>query len=249
MKLLKRFHDKSPVWFAVLWIILYCILMSVGDGLSARVGIEKSVTLPIGLVLSVLLFLYLKSNGILREYGLQPSKASPKAMLFYLPAVVMLSANLWHGVRLNYNPLETVLYFLSMLAVGFLEEVIFRGLLFNAMRPSSTKWAVIVSSLTFGVGHLVNLVNGSGAEILPSLLQVVYAACAGFMFVMMYLNEESLIPCIAFHGIFNGLSAFTYEGAATSEARLLTSILLAIITASYGAYLAFRLKKRGGAVS
>ena len=49
----------------------------------------------------------------------------------------------------------------SMLFVGVLEEVIFRGLLFLAMAKDSMKAAVIVSSVTFGMGHIVNLLSGA----------------------------------------------------------------------------------------
>ena len=185
--MLKKLYDKSKIWFSVCWIIAYCLIMSVGDSLSITLGIEKSVTLPVGLILSVILLLFLKKNRLFEAYGLCPAKASAKSMLYYLPIVVMLTANLWHGVALNYGPLEALLYILSMLCVGFLEEIIFRGLLFGAMREDSPVAAVIVSSLTFGIGHIINLVNGSGTELLSNLLQVVYATAAGFMFVMIFL--------------------------------------------------------------
>ena len=41
MTVLKKLYDKSKIWFAVAWIIAYCVLMSVGDSLSAEIGIEK----------------------------------------------------------------------------------------------------------------------------------------------------------------------------------------------------------------
>ena len=218
------------------------MLLSVGDGLSAEVGIEKSVTLAIGILLSAILLLFLKKNRLFSDYGLCLPKASAKSMLYYIPILVMLTANLWYGVTLNYGALETVLYILSMLCVGLLEEVIFRGLLFEAMRGESVKAAIIVSSLTFGIGHIINLINGSGAELLPNLLQVVYATAAGFMFVMMYYRSKSLVVCIAAHGIFNALGAFANESAATSEMRILTAILLTAITGSYALFLALSTK-------
>ena len=103
-------------------------------------------------------------------------------MLYYIPVYIMLTANLWYGVTVHYAALETALYILSMFCVGFLEEVIFRGLLFEAMREESERAATIVSAVTFGIGHIINLFNGSGTELLPNLLQVVYATAAGFMF-------------------------------------------------------------------
>ena len=242
MNILKKLYDKSKIWFAVLWIIAYCVLMSVADALSALIGIEKSVTLVTGILLSAILLLFLKKNGLFAEYGLCTPRASMRSMLYYVPILVMLTANLWYGVALNYGALEAVLYALSMLCVGFLEEVIFRGLLFEAMRKDSVKAAIIVSSLTFGIGHVVNLVNGSGAELLPNLLQVVYATAAGFMFVMMYYKSKSLFVCIAAHGVFNAMSVFANEAGATDEMRIITAILLTVITGSYALYLALSMR-------
>ncbi len=30
MSILKKLYDKSKIWFAVSWIVAYCVLMSVG---------------------------------------------------------------------------------------------------------------------------------------------------------------------------------------------------------------------------
>ena len=235
---MKKLYDKSKIRFAVVWIIAYCVLMSAGDSLSATIGVEKSVTLAVGMVLSAVLLLFLGKNGLLEAYGLCRPKVSAREMLYYLPVLVMLTANFWYGVTLNYGIPETVLYILSMFCVGFLEEVIFRGLLFEAMRGDGVKTAVIVSSVTFGIGHIINLVNGSGAELLPNLLQVLYATAVGFMFVMMYLRSKSLLVCIAAHGMFNAISVFANEAAATQGMRILTAIALTVITGAYAVYLA-----------
>ncbi|MBQ8719533.1 MAG: CPBP family intramembrane metalloprotease [Clostridia bacterium] len=241
--MLKRLYDKSRIWFAVGWIVLYCVLMSVGDVLSDTVGAMKVFTLVVGLLLSAILLIFLVRHGLTGEYGLCRPSASAGRMLYYLPLLVMLTANAWYGFRINYGVTESILYILSMLCVGFLEEVIFRGLLFEALRKESFKAAVIVSSVTFGVGHIINLFNGSGAELIPNLLQVVYATAAGFMFVMMYCKSKSLIACIISHGVFNATSVFANDLAATLEMRILTAILLTLICASYATYLALTLKR------
>jgi membrane protease YdiL (CAAX protease family) len=208
------------------------------------IGIEKSVTLAVGVALSAVLLLFLKKNGLFESYGLCRSKVSARSMLYYIPIFVMLTVNFWHGARLNYDVGETALYILAMLCVGFLEEVIFRGLLFEAMRKDSLKAAIIVSSVTFGIGHIINLINGSGAELIQNLLQVVYATAAGFMFVMMYCKSKSLIGCIAAHGIFNALSVFANEEGEAQNTRIITALLLTVITGSYAAYLAWTMNKK-----
>ena len=238
MNQLKKLYDTSKIWFAVAWIIAYCVLMSVGDEISAKLGVEKSVTLAIGLLLSGILLLFLKKYGLFSSYGLCAPKSSGKSMVYYAPILPLLIANLWYGVTINCGVLETVLYILAMFCVGFLEEMIFRGLLFEAMRKDNEKVAIIVSSVTFGFGHIINLINGSGAELLPNLLQVLYATAAGFLFVMMYYRSKSLLVCIAVHGVFNALSVFAKEAGATNETRIWTALLLTVITGSYALYLA-----------
>ena len=183
---MRSLYQKSELAFSLVWIGAYCVLMSVADSISVNIGTEKIVTLPVSVLLSVALIIFIKSNGLFKKFGFCKSQVSAKSMLYYIPVLLMLTVNLWSGISIKQSVTEAVLYILTMLCVGFLEEVIFRGLLFNAMARDNIKAAVIVSSLTFGIGHIVNLINGSGASVFENLLQVLYACAAGFMFVMIY---------------------------------------------------------------
>ena len=241
--MIKKLYAKSEIWFAVAWIIAYVVLASIGDNISADLGIEKIVTLPVLIALSAILYFFVRKNGLTEKYGLCKPRLPAAKMLFYAPLLVLLTANLWYGAAMNLSPLETVLYVLSMFCVGFLEEMIFRGLLFQAMVKNGVRAAIIVSSVTFGIGHIVNLINGSGAELLPNLLQVVYAIAIGFAFVMIYCKTKSLMPCILTHSIFNGLSAFANEAAMTPQRELISGILLAVIAGGYALYLTLAVKE------
>ena len=236
MKLLKKLYEKDQLGFTLTWIIAYVILMSYGDKLSAELGIRKIVTVFIGLLLSLTLFFFFKQNHLLKTYGLCKSEMHPKKMLYYIPAFIFVTVNIWFGLTLNYTPLETFIYIITMFCVGFLEEIIFRGLLFNTMKKDNLKVAILVSSLTFGVGHIVNLFNGSGAQLLSNILQVIYATSAGFMFVMIYQKSNSLIFCIIIHAIFNSLSAFRVDYDSV-VLEIIIGILLALITGGYAIYL------------
>lgn len=240
---MKKFYEKTELGFALVWIGIYCVLMSVGDNLSASIGIEKIITLPIATVLSILLFVFVKKNGLFEKYGLCKSKIPAKKMMYYFPIIVLLTANLWHGVRMNLSIVETIFYVGSMLCVGFLEEMIFRGLLFNAMLKDSVKTAIIVSSITFGMGHIINLINGSGAELIPNLMQVVYASAVGFMFVMIYYRTKSLLVCILTHGVFNSLSVFANEINPTLQGEIISCVLLVLISGGYALYIALQMRK------
>jgi membrane protease YdiL (CAAX protease family) len=67
---------------------------------------------------------------------------------------------------------------------------------------------------------------------------------AGFMFVMLYDRSKSIVICIAAHGIFNAISAFSNEAGSTDEIQIITALLLTAITGSYALYLAFALKEK-----
>ena len=241
--MLKKLYEKSRIVFAIAWIIAYVVLVSASDNISEDLGISKIVTLPVLIALSAILYFFVRKNGLMEKYGLCKPRISAAKMLFYVPLLVLLTANLWYGTRLNQSPLETVLYVLSMFCVGFLEEMIFRGLLFQAMAKDGVKSAIIVSSVTFGIGHLVNLINGSGAELLPNLLQVMYAVAVGFAFVMIYCKTKSLMPCILTHSVFNGLSAFANEAAMTPKRQIISGVLLAVIAGGYALYLVLSVKE------
>ena len=240
--MLKKLYEKSEIWFAVAWIIAYVVLASTGDNISADLGIDKIVTLPILIAMSAILYFFVRKNGLTEKYGLCKPQLPAASMLYYIPLLVLLTANLWYGVAMNLSPLETVLYVLAMFCVGFLEELIFRGLLFQAMAKDGVKAAIIVSSVTFGVGHIVNLINGSGAELLPNLLQVLYAVAIGFAFVMICWKTKSLLSCIIVHSVFNGLSAFANEAVMTPQREIISGILLSVIAGGYALYLALAVK-------
>lgn len=235
---MKKLYEKSEIWFAVIWIIVYVILCSAADSFSVSLGVVKSVTAPLCVLLSVILFLWIRKNGLSEKYGLIPFKGNRKNYLYFVPLLLIMSVNLWNGVTLNVSVAESALYVLSMLCVGFLEEVIFRGFLFKAMCKSNVKRAIIVSSVTFGLGHIVNLLNG--ADFVLTLLQLCYAIALGFLFTIIFYKGKSLLPCIITHSIVNSLSAFGVEGSQTYH--MVISAALCVISVLYTLWI---LKKEG----
>ncbi len=233
---MQKLYQKHELWFALGWIAFYVVAVSFADELSRTIGIEKIVTLPLLLVMCAVL-LWMKRNDLFQVFGLCKGRVPPSRLLWYLPLAALISSNLWFGLRWNLSLHETLLYIASMICVGFVEEVIFRGLLFNAMRKDGLKSAVIVSSLTFGIGHIVNLFNGSGAQLLSNLCQVGYAAAIGFLFVIFFLKTGSLIPCIVTHSAVNSLSVFSNDGGITMAQEIFSAIAIAVIALAYAIYL------------
>lgn len=239
-QLLNRLYQKNELLFALFWILIYVVLISIADAVSISLHLQKSVTVIACFILSFILFRWIRLNHLQETYGLCPATISAEKLLYYLPLVLLVTVNLWFSPGINLSLLETLLYMLSMLMVGFLEEIIFRGLLFKALAKDGLKTAIVISSVTFGIGHLVNLINGSGANLFSNILQVIYAIAAGLMFTLLFFCTKSLYACILCHGFFNALSVFANDAAMSMQREIFLAGVLCLITGGYSLYLLMR---------
>ena len=142
---------------------------------------------------------------------------------------------------------DSIIYLVCMLCVGFVEEMIFRGFLFNAIAKENVKIAIIISSVTFGFGHLLNLVNGSGVELAENLFQVTGAIAIGFLFVILYYRGGSILPCVITHSLINMTSVFANETGLTMGKRMLFQTIIFVITIGYAIILIKTLPKNQSA--
>lgn len=233
-----KLYKKSEIAFAILWIVAYVVLTSLADQLSEAAGVVKSVTAALHIVMSLVLFFWIRKNDLGKKYGFCRSEVPAKRFLYYLPLIVAASTAFWGGIKLQYGFPGAALYFVSMCCVGFLEEVIFRGLLFRAMEKNNLRAAIIVSSLTFGIGHIVNLFNGSGRELTASLIQIAFAILVGFVLVLIFYHGKSLLPCILFHSANNALKVFAAEGSISPQAEMIINlVLIVVVLGGYVCYL------------
>lgn len=242
-----KLYKKSEISFAILWIVAYVVLSSLADQLSESYGIIKSVTAVLHIAMSLILFFWIRNNDLSEKYGFCRSTIPAKRFLYYLPLILIASTAFWSGIKLQYGYPGALLYFISMCCVGFLEEVIFRGLLFRAMEKDNLKTAMIVSSLTFGLGHIVNLFNGSGMDLASSMTQIVLAVLLGFVLVLIFYYGKSLIPCILFHSANNALKVFSADGSLDPQTEMvLNLVVIAIVLGGYSLYLvrAFSMKEK-----
>ena len=231
---MKKLYEKSELRFAIIWIVIYCVLQSLANSINEEIGVEYSASAVLCIIQAVILFFFIWKNNLLERYGLCKSSAPARRLLYYVPLIILATGNLWSGVTLNnYSPAGTVCRIICMLCVGFVEEVIFRAFLFKAMAKNNLKSAVIVSSVTFGIGHLVNLFNGSGMELADNILQISFAVAVGFLFVTIFYRSGSLLPCIITHSAINTLNTFANEAGFTVERQMIHILVMIVLTVAY----------------
>ncbi len=229
---MKKLYDSSPLWHALAWIGVYVV----GSSVCMSVSESRWPLAVFHAVLAAALVAWVTRSGLRENFGLCRSRLPARRLLWYAPLIVISCLNLRNGLGMSDPPMETVAWVISMAMVGVLEELIFRGLLYKALRPSGMGKAIVISAVTFGLGHAVNLVNGSGAPAAETLLQMAYAVSLGFLFVLLFERSGSLWAPIASHSAIDVLSVFAREDAGAGR-RLLFVALLIVLSAGYALYL------------
>ena len=241
---MKKLYEKNELTFALVWIAVYCILQSLANPLNKSIGIAYAASAAFCILQTIVLFTFIRKNGLQKRYGLCRPPVPARRFLFYVPLVILASGNLWNGIALPYSPAETVCRIVCMLCVGFLEEVIFRGLLFTAIARNNVRSAVVISSVTFGIGHIINLVNGSGMGLVSNLCQIVFAVAVGFLLVTLFYRGGSLLPCVLVHSAINTLGTFANDAALTMQTQLAQAAALTLLTVGYTLILTRTLPER-----
>ena len=118
------------------------------------------------------------------------------------------------------QPFVSVAVFtITMLLVGFAEEIVFRGVILNLFldRFPNTKGgivaAIIADGICFGGLHLINLL--SGANPVSVIVQVITAGFMGATFAALYVRTRNIWVCMLAHGLIDFATLFwgtLYQG-------------------------------------
>ena len=203
---MKKLFEKNEVTFAVVLIIIYVVGSSVILNIFEDELVQNIAGAAFNAVMTVLLFIFIRKNDLMKHVGLCRPEVSAAKMWFYIPLILCGTLPLFFGIGLRQPPAVVAFHTVSMLFVGFLEEVIFRGFLFKGICKNSVPRAIIISSITFGIGHIVNLFNGY--DLFSNIVQIVFAVAVGFLLVFIFHRTGSLIACIGFHSLNNSVNSF-----------------------------------------
>lgn len=225
--MIKKLFERHETFMCIMLIILYVVINSYCLQNFGTTDYRSAIINTIFSVALLILIIGLKRTSY---YGLTKVSDS-KRYLYFIPLLLIVSVNLWGGIHVNNASSELLFHVITMINVGFIEEIIFRGILFKMMEKDSLKRAMIVSAITFGIGHIVNLLNG--ADVIPTLLQICYATAIGFLFVIIFYKSKSLVPCIITHSLINSLSIFSSENEMLSYVASAFLIIVPLIYAVY----------------
>lgn len=178
------------------------------------------------------LFLLIAYRGKWSQLGL----VAPTSWRPALPAVLAVALLMALAVA-NGLPATSVLIFLvvNAMAVGFSEELAFRGVLLRALLGTySVRRAVLISAISFGAVHSLNaLMTG---ELVPALFQSCLAVGMGMWAANIRIRTGSLYIPMVLHGLWDLALLIVLNGVAGTTLSLAVSVAALAFAAGLGVW-------------
>ena len=214
MKRRMLYLRKTPVQSAfIIYILALGLIMFPSDWLGKLFFADEKLVTLFGLaIMRVVMGVIMTYIAVHTGFSSCLLPRSAKGVLLSLPALAIAVNNLPiialanGGASLIYGGKYIAVFLLECLAVGYFEEVTFRGIIFPLILQktgTSVKGrfsAILFSAAMFGLLHAVNLLNGFSGGV---FLQMGYSFLIGAMLAVTMFAGAGVVFCAAVHGIYN----------------------------------------------
>lgn len=177
------------------------------------------------------LLVMVQTKPTLTEYGFS-SPINVSVAWWFVPMVV-LPVIVFVATGFTAAPALIPGFIWLAVAVGFNEEVWYRGLVISVLRSYGLRYAVVAQAVLFAVLHLANLLGGR--SIGYALLQLLFSGLFGLVAGLLYVLTHSLWPVIAAHFAYD--AAALLGGDAMTTPALIGLGVMVVILASYATHL------------
>jgi len=210
---------KKVLLESIILIVIYGILMLSLNPLLEMIPYLKENTLikdlVNGIIMSTILILYLiylKKLNIIKIDGKKIIKgllvSMPLILFFSTMAITIYNDGLKNGLQVAPIGIIVLNLLAIIIAAGFTEEVLFRGIIFNnfldCFGRNSRKGVLIsiaIASGLFGLVHLSNIFQG--ADLASSVFMASVSLFSGAAFAAIYVRTKSIWPGIIVHSLMD----------------------------------------------
>lgn len=237
---------EHPVIYSLVWGVIMTLVVSVASAIATiqefgDMGIRNAQACAY-LVMVIITTVYMKrKDPSLLSFGFRKLQAGPsRAVLFYIPLLIIAVAQpLMNGINTKLGAPEVISIIIMTLLVGYAEEVIFRGIIWNNLKSKGPVFYIVFSSVIFGILHMANAFGGN--SLISTLLQVANALLLGCVLALLIEAGRNLIPLIAFHFLYDALAMVSNDNL---EHEVLVVAILNILYLIYGIYLLMVFRRR-----
>ncbi|OAS21861.1 CPBP family intramembrane glutamic endopeptidase [Paenibacillus oryzisoli] len=240
-------YKNRPVLFSLFLGIVLTLLISVASAVATVRGLgETGMMVAQGcafLVMAMAVTLYMRrKDRTMAIYGFKRlTGANTKDALYYVPlGIIVLVQPVIGGFNSELSLGKVVLIVLFSLVVGYTEESIFRGIIWEKLKDRGSLFYILFSSIFFGILHMANALNGH--DLLSIALQIINAFLIGLILALLIVLTARILPLIIFHFMFDALAQLT--NATTTANEIFVVAVLNICYLLYGAYLVVRLTRK-----
>lgn len=227
-----RFIERHPYWSVALLeivvVLVYLIAGTVAHFMKlSNLGLYGVANLGLTVIVAALLTWL----GWWRRIGFRPAGSNADLLWFVVPFLPML-INFIPGLELT--SLRHVLVVLAItLMVGFVEEAVFRGLMFKMLESRGVWRAVIVTSLLFGLTHALNVLTGK--SLAEDAAQIFYAVAIGFAYAALVWRRGIIWPLVIAHFAIDFVNMLQKPGFTYSPFwTLAITVGIAVVFTAYG---------------
>ena len=235
-------NKKITVSRIMIFAINACLLYLVGKPFvgsliytHSEISKEWSYAIAEGITIALVVIMAEIERKNLVSYGI--CKGTYEGSLRYiipLGALALMIVPYFFGIPMVSPVLPAVI---DVIFIGIMEELIFRGLIFRASEVLINEHlAVIISSILFGLIHLVNLSGEHAVSFV--LLQVVFNAVIGLGFAALRAKTKSILAGIVIHILLDMNGLFAAEIPWVETAQIIMYFVVGGLL--YGFYLADR---------
>jgi membrane protease YdiL (CAAX protease family) len=223
----ETFITKRPLLTSMLTILLLAIGYGVAGTILYLNKIDSiSPVFPVNMLLSVIAVLILLKTKRWDQVFLRRPKGGVSSVRIYAPLAAVLAITAVGSIAtsgITVSSISNLIYLVLLsLSVGFIEELLFRGIILRAWLKKGVYLAVGVSTALFGVAHLMQLMGGQSA--FGTLLQIVFSLVVGLALALVVVRTWSIWGVIIFHALFDFVQLISTSPTASVTDSSLDSI-------------------------
>lgn len=236
MKNIKNFLDKKPITGCIITEIIFLIIFLIINFIIERLSIDTdiyNVYMSKEFIMTIISFSFmciwekvyiLKRNLRIKRYfgglltGIFILIAGSLTLFSGWMEIAFKDVYMQVGIETtNYilQPKMHILVFvLYIILIGIAEEILFRGIIaeellkvFGTSKKGIVK-AIMISSIMFGIAHMINALNTS---VLSAVIQTIIVSFMGMVFSIIYFKSGNIWTVITVHA-FIDFSQLAFNG-------------------------------------
>lgn len=192
-----------------------------------------------GLVALTLAYSIIRYKGISKLGFRGMEKGAAKRVLYFVPLLIISFSPFTAGMNFDGGVALILANLFLTLGIGMAEEIFFRGIICGLWLGRGIVKAMMIFSLLFGLGHILNIAGGAGLG--ETVLQICFALVYGMVFALIFAESGSLLPCVLLHALHD-FCAFI-SGEASTQFEIILGAVQFIVLLVYFLYL-FRITAR-----